>query len=83
MSVPIDRLIWLSATWPKITARMEPSQKTHTMPSTSEAIARPLVRARGTRRIGADGGRWRRRPRPVSGAAVVAAGVAAARGAAA
>ena len=44
-SAPIDRLIWLSATWPKITARIEPSQKSQTMPSTIDAIASPLVRA--------------------------------------
>ena len=44
VSAPIDRLIWLSATCPKITARIEPSQKIQTMPSTMDAIARPLVR---------------------------------------
>jgi hypothetical protein len=29
--------------WPKITARIDPTQYTQTMPSTSAAIASPLV----------------------------------------
>jgi hypothetical protein len=37
--------IWLIAMWPKITASSEPSQKSHTIPNTSEATAKPLTRS--------------------------------------
>ena len=47
MARPLPRCprlrVWTTATWPKMTARRDPSQNSQRMPNTSEAIAKPLV----------------------------------------